>query len=236
VWCAPVTLTTGVCPRRPRFCLWAGVSPDQIHPRRSARRPGPPPSFYHRPALLPPRGDPGPIPLRGAAGRDLHAPPGPVQQQAHPGEGAAHLEPAPDHFSHPGQRPVLILISPRRGRASVQHRLQLTQLAGGEPAPRAPPPRDASAARPPAASARRHRFAGIRDTPNRRATSRSLAPSSISPAAANRTCSHRARSPASSPPPSGYLMPLRYRSPQRPSAELITQPLKIVRRPGQIGR
>ena len=37
-------------------------------------------------------------------------------------------------------------------------------------------PLDASAARPPAASARRHRFALIRDTRNRFATSRSLAP------------------------------------------------------------
>jgi len=43
-----------------------------------------------------------------------------------------------------------------------------------------PAPRDASAARPPAASARRHRFADIRDTRNRRATSWSLAPAALS--------------------------------------------------------
>jgi hypothetical protein len=60
----------------------------------------------------------------------------------------------------------------------------------------------------PAASARRHRFADIRDTRNRFATSRSKTPASISSAAANRTCSRRARSAASSPPPSGYC-PLR---------------------------
>jgi hypothetical protein len=40
---------------------------------------------------------------------------------------------------------------------------------------------------PSMASARRHRFADIRDTRNRRATSRSLAPASTSSAAASRT-------------------------------------------------
>jgi hypothetical protein len=74
-------------------------------------------------------------------------------------------------------------------------------------------PRDASAARPPPASARRHRFADIRDTRKYRATSRSLAPASNNSAAASRTCSRRARSAASSPPPSGYLIPPAYRRP-----------------------
>jgi hypothetical protein len=59
-----------------------------------------------------------------------------------------------------------------------------------------PAPRDASAARPPAASARRHRFAD-RDSRNRRATSRSLAPASINSAASSRTCSRRAAPPRS---------------------------------------
>jgi hypothetical protein len=63
----------------------------------------------------------------------------------------------------------------------------------------------------PAASARRHRFADIRLTRNRPAISRSLAPASINPAAASRTCPRRARSAASSPPPSGYLIPPAYR-------------------------
>jgi hypothetical protein len=49
-------------------------------------------------------------------------------------------------------------------------------------------------------------FANIRDTRKRFATSRSLAPTSISSAAANRTRSQRARSAAVSPLPSGYLM------------------------------
>jgi len=53
---------------------------------------------------------------------------------------------------------------------------------------------------------RRHRFADIRETRNRFASSRSLAPASIISAAASRTCSRRARSAASRPPPSGYLM------------------------------
>ena len=70
----------------------------------------------------------------------------------------------------------------------------------------------ASAARPPAARARRHRFADIRDTRNCRATSRSLAPASIKSAAASRTCSRRARSSAVSPPPSAYLMIPAYRT------------------------
>jgi hypothetical protein len=52
-----------------------------------------------------------------------------------------------------------------------------------------------------------HRFADIRDTRNRLATSRSLAPPSIISAAASRTCSRRARRAAVSPLPSGYLMP-----------------------------
>jgi hypothetical protein len=63
-----------------------------------------------------------------------------------------------------------------------------------------PAPLEASAARPPAASARRHRFALIRDTRNRFAISRSLAPASIISAAASRTRSGRARSAALRPP------------------------------------
>jgi hypothetical protein len=51
------------------------------------------------------------------------------------------------------------------------------------------------------------RLIEIRVTRNRVATSRSLAPSSIHSAASSRTRSRRARSSASSPPPSGYLMP-----------------------------
>jgi hypothetical protein len=65
---------------------------------------------------------------------------------------------------------------------------------------RAPPaPFEASAILPPPANARRHQFAGIRVTRNRRATSRSLAPASISSAAASRTYSRRARSSGGQP-------------------------------------
>jgi len=53
------------------------------------------------------------------------------------------------------------------------------------------------------ASARLHRFADIRNTRNRRANSRSLAPASIRSAAASRIRSRRARSAPVSPPPSG---------------------------------
>jgi hypothetical protein len=88
---------------------------------------------------------------------------------------------------------------------------------------RAPPaPLEASAARPPAASARRHRFADIRDTRNRRATSPSLAAASIKSAAASRTCSRRARSAAVSPPPSPYLIPPAYSTSSRPSPPLTS--------------
>jgi hypothetical protein len=69
----------GAAAAAPGAALWAALSPSRIRPRRPARRPGPPPSFYHRPGLLPPRGDPllvalgGPGPTRssrsGAAAR-----------------------------------------------------------------------------------------------------------------------------------------------------------------------
>jgi hypothetical protein len=91
----------------------------------------------------------------------------------------------------------------------------LTQLPGvwrsprwaGVSLQRAPPgPFEASACRPPAPNARRQRFADIRVTRKRRAISRSLAPASISSAAASRTRSRRARSSAVSSPQSGYLI------------------------------
>ena len=92
-------------------------------------------------------------------------------------------------------------------RANVQHWSSQPQAAGpasstasssrtwaGVSLHRAPPaPFEASASRPPASRARRQRFAGIRLSRNRLATSRSLAPASISSAAASRTCSRRAR-------------------------------------------
>jgi hypothetical protein len=94
---------------------------------------------------------------------------------------------------------------------------------------RAPPaPLEASAGFPPAASARRHRFADIRDPRNRLVISPSLAPASINSAAASRTCSRRARSAAVSPPPSGYLMAPAYPA-RQPSAEPVTPAFKIVR-------
>jgi hypothetical protein len=76
-------------------------------------------------------------------------------------------------------------------RAGIQHRLQLAHLRRVS-LYRAPPALlEASACFSPVASARRHRFAGIGDTRNRRATSRSLAPVSISSAASCRTRSRR---------------------------------------------
>src|SRR3954453_6190310 len=72
---------------------------------------------------------------------------------------------------------------------------------------RAPPgPLEASAGRPPAASARRQRLADIRAPRKRAPPPRSVAPSSIHSAASSRSCSRRAQSSAVSPPPWGYLM------------------------------
>ncbi len=82
-----------------------------------------------------------------------------------------------------------------RWALSAQDRNVTFTLCAPDPSPR---PLDVSATRPPAASARRHRFADIRLTRNRWAGSRSLDPASIRSAAANRTCSpsRRARSAA----------------------------------------
>jgi hypothetical protein len=72
-------------------------------------------------------------------------------------------------------------------------------------------------------------------TRNRAVITSAIRPGSSTDPHPNRTCSRRACSPGFSPPPSGYLMPLSYRSPQNPSAKLVTSPLKIVsllREPG----
>ena len=141
------------------------------------RRPGPPPSFY--PPATPPAARPRwpPHPARPPGGPELRVPPDPVQQQIGPGQGVPHAEPPPGHIADPCQRPALILPA-LRSRSRLQNRFQLTQLRQRQLAPGAPAALDASAARPPAASARRHRFADIRDTRNCQATSQSLAPDS----------------------------------------------------------
>ena len=112
----------------PRYGPSAALSPGLIHPRSRSRRPGPPPSFYHGPGLLPPSGDRRLVPLGGPPRRDLHAPPDPVQQHIHPGQRVLHPEPPPDLLADPGQRPALIRM-PAPRRAGIQHRLQLGDLA-----------------------------------------------------------------------------------------------------------
>ena len=191
----------------PRYALWAALCPGRIGPRRPARRPGPPPSFYYRPGRLLPGADLLLVALGGLAGGDLHTPPDPVQQQIQPRPGVLHSEPSPGGLGDARQRPALVLIPPPSAgpvssAASSSPTCAPVSLHGPPPGPF-----DISAARPPADSARRQRFADIRVTRKRFATSRSLAPASIRSAAANRTCSRRARSIAVSPPPSGYLMP-----------------------------
>src|SRR3954466_7040166 len=129
-----VTCTTGVRPRRPQVRPFGGLEPrDRTRLRRPARHPGPPPSFYLRPGLLPPGDDLLLIPLGRAPGRHLHAPAQPVQQQIQPGQGVVHAEPLADDRGDAGQRPALIGPAPR-GRPGVEQRLQLIELGGAEPA------------------------------------------------------------------------------------------------------
>src|SRR3954468_23313982 len=110
-----VTRTTGVRPRWPQVRPFGGLEPrGRTRPRRLPRRPGPPPSFYLRPALLPPGGDLVLVALGGAPGRDLHAPAEAVQEQIHPRQGVVHAEPLADHRGDARQRPALIDPAPRR--------------------------------------------------------------------------------------------------------------------------
>src|SRR3954469_13427341 len=111
---AAVTRTTGVCPRRPQMRPVGGLEPrGRTRLRRSARRPGPPPSFYLRPGLLPPGGDLLLVALGRAPGGHLHAPPEPVQQ-SYPGQGVVHADPGAHHRGDARQRPALIGPAPRR--------------------------------------------------------------------------------------------------------------------------
>jgi len=139
VLCPPVTLTTGVWPRGPQVRPWAALSPGLIRPRSRARRPGPPPSFHHRPGLLPPRGDPSLIAFGGLTGRDLHTPADPVQQQINPSQRVALPEPGPDHLRDPGQRPALIIppgTRPTRRPAPCPARAAAQRSACTSPRPR----------------------------------------------------------------------------------------------------
>src|SRR3954452_18356001 len=89
-----VTRPTGVRPRRPQVRPLGGLEPrGRTRLRRLPRRPGPPPSFYRRPGLLPPDADLFLVALGRPSGRDLHAPAQPVQQQIQPGQGVVHAEP-----------------------------------------------------------------------------------------------------------------------------------------------
>src|SRR3954471_11995226 len=197
-----VTCTTGARPRRPQVRPFGGLEPrDRTRLRRLPRHPGPPPSFYLRPGLLPPGDDLLLAALGGAPSGHLHAPAQAVQQQVQPGQGVVHAEPGTHDLGDAGQRPGLIgPASSSTCSSSSWARLSRQ---------RAPPgPLEASAGRPPAASARRQRLADIRVTRKRPATSRSVAPSSIHSAASSRSCSRRAQSSAVSPPPWEYLMVL----------------------------
>jgi hypothetical protein len=88
----------------PGAALGQVSAPGRTRLRRPARRPGPPPSFYHGPGLLPPRGNPVFVPLGGPAGWNLHGPPEPVQQHVNPGQRVLHPRTAarPGPWSGPG--------------------------------------------------------------------------------------------------------------------------------------
>jgi hypothetical protein len=227
VLCAPVTVTTGVRPRRPQVRPFGGRKP---WPDSSSKISQAPRSAA---VLLPPATSPAARP-RSA----LH----PARRPAGPGSARSSRSGAAADPRPPGcNRPGTVRRSPQRSapasstdphptptRPALPPGLSPAHAAGRRSACTSPRPRLSTPAPPgrPRPGPRRHRFADILDTRNRRATSRSLAPSSISSAAANRTCSRRARSPASSPPPSGYLIPMRYRSPRQPSAQLVTPAVK----------
>src|SRR5215470_4095406 len=97
----PVTVTTGVWPRRPRCGPSAASGPGRTRLRSRARHPGPPPFFYDRPGVLPPPGNLLLVPLRGPPGRDLYRPADPVQQHGRPGQRVLHPEPPPDLVRDP---------------------------------------------------------------------------------------------------------------------------------------
>ena len=188
--------------------------PGQIRLRRRSRRPGPPRSFYHGPGLLPPGGDRRLVPLGGPPRRDLDAPADPVQQRVHAGQRVLRPEPAAHHLRNPRQRPALVLIPAPGRRPGVQQRRQFAQLGRAQLALRA-----ARALRHErrAASARRHRFADIRDTRKCRAQLRSLAPPRLIP---RLPAAHAPGGPAQPRPARhhpGYLMTLAYRTTRQPS-------------------
>jgi hypothetical protein len=212
--CPPVTVTTGVAPRRPQVRPLGGLKPWPDSSSKTSqgalRRDGP---FYDGPRLLPPEGDGRLVPLGGAPGRDLHAPPDPVQQHVHPRQRVLHPEPAGHQLGDPGQVQHWSSSQPQTAGPASRAASSSRSWPGVSLHLAPPAPLVASAFRPPSASVRRHRFADIRDTRNRLATSRSLAPASISSAASSRTRSRRDRSAAVSPPPPGYLMTPAYRDP-----------------------
>jgi hypothetical protein len=95
--------------------------------------------------LLPPRGDRRLVALGGLPGRDLHAPPDPVQQQAQPRQRVSHPEPAAHHLGDPRQRPALILQAQAAG--PVSSTAPSSHTCAGLSLQRAPPaPVEASAA------------------------------------------------------------------------------------------
>jgi hypothetical protein len=199
-------LTTGVRPRRPQVRPFGGLSPwpdsssKQSQAPRSAAvflSPASPPPSRPRPPPRPARPPGGPGPARSSRS-------GAAADPARPG--CTPPGPAPHDFSDPGQRPALARPAPG-GRARVQHRLQLAQLGRAELAPGTTGAlrgqrRPATSGQCPPPPVRRHPA-----HPEPPAHIPVTGPASIKSAAANRTCSRRARSAAVRPPPSGYLMP-----------------------------
>ena len=106
----PVTVTTGVLPRRPQVWPLGGLKPWPDSSSKTIQAPRSAAVLLPLARSPPARRRSPPHPARRPAGRDLHAPADPVQQQVHPGQGVLHPEPAAHHLGDPGQRPALVLI------------------------------------------------------------------------------------------------------------------------------
>jgi hypothetical protein len=123
-WRSSPVLATRPSRRLGRYCI--RLRPQPLPGLVVEAQPGPQvrrPTFYGGPLLVLPDGDLGFVAFGGLAGRDLHAPADPVQQNIQPGQGVGHAEPAAHYLGDPRQGPAL-LTPAAHGRTGIQRRLQ----------------------------------------------------------------------------------------------------------------